>query len=123
MRPHARRKDLLVEKVGDEVVIYDLERQRLHQLNPAAALVWQSCDGRKTVAELKMILQKELSPAADEAVVWKALDRLGKAHLLKEPVRQLAGMTRRQALGSFGRAAALALLAPVITSIAAPTPV
>ncbi len=122
MRPQARRKDLLVEKVGDELVIYDLERQRLHQLNRAAALVWQSCDGRKTVPELKKVLQNELNAAADETVVWKALDRLGKAHLLKEPVRQSAGMTRRQALGRFGRTAALALLAPIVTSIAAPTP-
>ncbi len=96
MRPQARRKDLLVEKVGDELVIYDLERQRLHQLNRAAALVWQSCDGRKTVPELKKVLQNELNAAADETVVWKALDRLGKAHLLKEPVKQSASMTRRQ---------------------------
>jgi hypothetical protein len=123
MTPRARRKDLLVEKVGDELVIYDLERQRLHQLNRAAALVWQSCDGRKTVADLKKVLQTELSTAADEAVVWKALDRLGKARLLKEPVRQPAGMTRRQVLGKLGRTAALAFLAPVVTSIIAPTPV
>ena len=123
MRPHARREQLLFEKVGDELVIYDLERQRLHQLNRAAALVWRNCDGRKTVAELKKVLQKELSPAADEAVVWKALDRLGKAHLLKKPVPpRPSGMTRRQALGTFGRTAALALLAPVVTSITAPTP-
>src|SRR5258708_500221 len=122
MRPHARRKDLLVEKDGDDVVIYDLERQRLHQLNRAAALVWQSFDGRKTVAELKKVLQPGLSPSADEAVVGMGLDRLGKARLLKKPVPRPPGMTRRQALGKFGRTAALALLAPVVTSITAPAP-
>src|SRR5438128_2933171 len=81
MRPEARREDLLLEEVGDEFVIYDLQRHRVHQLNRAATLVWQSCDGRKTVAQLRRILQNELNPAADDAIVWQALDRLGKAHL------------------------------------------
>src|SRR5207245_6362221 len=61
------------------------------------------------------------NPAADEAIVRKALDRLGKAHLLQEAVPRTAGMTRRQALGKFGRAAALSLVVPVVRSITAPT--
>src|SRR5207245_4978016 len=122
MKPDARRERLLLEEVGEELVVYDLERHRAHQLNRTAALVWQSCDGHKTVADLKRVLQDELNPAADEVIVWKALDRLGKARLLREPITRPAGMTRRQALGKFGRGAALALLVPVVTSITAPTP-
>jgi len=126
MKPEARRERLLVEAFGDELVIYDVQRHRAHQLNRTATLIWQSCDGRKTVADLKKVLQNELNPAADEALVWKALDRLGKAHLLREAIPRPAGtarITRRQALGKFGRTAALALLAPVVKSITAPTPV
>jgi hypothetical protein len=122
MRPDARQERLLIEEVGDELVVYDEQRHRAHRLNRAAALVWRSCDGRKTVADLKEILQSELNPAVDETLVWKALDRLGKANLLQEAVRPPAGMTRRQALGKFGQTAALALLVPTITSITAPTP-
>jgi hypothetical protein len=122
MKPDARRERILLEEIGDELVVYDVERHRVHQLNRAAALVWQSCNGRRTVAELKKILQNELNPAADETIVWKALDRLGKARLLREAIPRSAGMTRRQALGKFGRTAALALLVPAVTSITAPTP-
>jgi Coenzyme PQQ synthesis protein D (PqqD) len=122
MKPDARRERLLLEEVGEELVVYDLERHRAHQLNRTAALVWQSCDGHKTVADLKRVLQNELNPAADEVIVRKALDRLGKARLLREPITRPAGMTRRQALGKFGQGAALAFLVPVVTSITAPTP-
>src|SRR5262249_51832761 len=55
----------------------------------------------------------------------KALDQLGKARLLRQPVALpsgVAGLTRRQALRMFGRAAALAALLPVVTSMTVPTP-
>lgn len=122
MKPEARRERLLLEEVGDELVVYDVQRHHAHQLNRAAALVWRCCDGRKTVADLKKVLQKELNPAADEAIVWRALDRLEKAHLLRETLPRSAGLTRRQALGKFGQTAALALLVPAVTSITAPAP-
>jgi hypothetical protein len=125
MKPEARRERLLIEELGDELIVYDLQRHRVHQLNRTAALVWQSCDGKTSVAELKEILQEELSPAIDETIVWETLHRLGKARLLQDPVPRPAGkgsMTRRQALNRLGRTAALALLMPAIVSITSPTP-
>jgi hypothetical protein len=125
MKPKARRERLLYEEVGDELVLYDLLRHRAHHLNRAAALVWRSCDGHKTVAELRKVLQKELDPAVDEGIVWQAVERLGRARLLQEPLRRRAaasGITRRQALRRLGQTAALALLVPAVTSILAPTP-
>jgi hypothetical protein len=64
-----------LEEIGDELVIYDLQRHRAHQLNRTAALVWQHCDGQKTVAELTKIVQNELDPAITEALVWQAVER------------------------------------------------
>jgi hypothetical protein len=114
-----------LEEIGDELVIYDLQRHRAHQLNRTAALVWQHCNGQRTVAELCKILQDELDPAIQEVLVWQALERLGRSHLLREPRPRQAGaarMTRRQALRKLGQVAALALLMPAVTSILAPAP-
>jgi hypothetical protein len=125
MRPDVRREQLVYEELGEELVVYDLERHRVHQLNRAAALVWRNCNGRKTVAELTRLLKKDLDPAANEAVVWKALDQLGKARLLRQPVSLPSGtatLTRRQALRTFGRTAAFVVLMPVVTSMTVPTP-
>jgi hypothetical protein len=125
MKPHARQEELLLTEVGDELVVYDLERHRVHQLNRTAALVWRGCNGHRSVADLTKLLQRKLDPAADEALVWKPLERLAKARLLREPSARPASsarLTRRQALRKLSRSAALVFLAPVVTSITAPTP-
>jgi hypothetical protein len=123
MKPQARLEELLIQEVGDELVLYDQRRHRAHHLNRTAALVWQSCLGESTVAQLARQLRDELGGSAAEAMVWQALERLGKAHLLTEPVRRPAGaggMSRRQALRQLVRAAALVLVVPAVTSVAAP---
>jgi hypothetical protein len=123
--PEARRHRLLIQEAGAELVLYDQERHRVHRLNRTAALVWQCCDGVNTVADLATRLRTELSPAANEKWVWQALGRLGKAHLLKEPVAPSAeagGITRRQLLGSLPRTAAVLALLPVVATMLSPSP-
>ena len=93
MKPQVRKDGLVVKELPDEMLVYDLERHRAHCLNPTAALVWKRCDGRTSVKEIATLLQKELKTLpgkpgkpgkVDEKLVWLALDRLGKAHLLEE---------------------------------------
>src|SRR6266516_2843279 len=101
MIPRARQHGLLVQAVGEELVVYDQERDRLHVLNPTAALVWRQCTGRQTVAELAALLSRELEVAADEQLVWLALARLRRAHLLEGEVRpppRVANSSRRRLL-------------------------
>ena len=49
--PLARRERLLVEELPDEVLVYDLDREKAHCLNRTAALIWNHCDGRTTVED------------------------------------------------------------------------
>ncbi len=56
MQPQARQDKLLVQEVGDELVVYDQKRHVAHSLNRTAALVWQNCDGQRTVADLAALL-------------------------------------------------------------------
>lgn len=50
--PQARTDDLVINELSDEVLVYDLQRDKAHCLNAAAASVWKQCDGRTTVAEI-----------------------------------------------------------------------
>ena len=50
--PAARSDGLVVEHLADETLIYDLERDEAHHLNPTAATVFELCDGRATLNEL-----------------------------------------------------------------------
>ncbi len=121
--PRARQDGLVVEELPDETLAYDLKRHKAHCLNRTSALVWRRCDGQTTVAEVAALLERELKIPADEAVVWMALDRLGRAHLLSEPVTlpaDRAQYSRREVLRTLRRAAGISLLLPVVESIVAP---
>ena len=119
--PRARKDDLVVKGLNDEVLVYDLKRDKAHSLNASAAFIWKKCNGRRTVAEVAQALSKEFNVPPDEQTVWLALDQLSKFNLLEAKVMRPAGMpqiSRRQMM-RIGAAAAFAL--PVIVSIVAPT--
>ena len=88
MNPHARTESLLVEELSEETLVYDEERHKAHCLNPTAAFVWHHCDGQTSVSELARLLEDELGIPANEEVVWLALDRLERVHLLEERSRE-----------------------------------
>lgn len=124
MAPRAREDRLVVQELPDEVLVYDLNRHKAHCLNRTAALVWGHCDGQTTVAEMATLLRKELNHPVDEAVVWLALHRLGRAHLLRERVIPPAGaprLSRREVMRKLALAGAFSVLLPAVTSIVAPT--
>jgi hypothetical protein len=120
--PRAREDGLVVKVLPDEVLVYDLERHQVHCLNRAAAFVWEHCDGRATVTEVAALLRKELKNAADEEVVWLALNGLRRAGLLRADAGGKTEPTRRVSRRDLIRklATAAAVLLPLITSIVVP---
>lgn len=120
--PEARKKGLVVQELSGEVLVYDRERNKAHCLNPTAALVWNHCDGKASVADIARAIQNEINAPVDEDVIWIGLDQLSKSHLLQERAalpEEKAGLSRREVMKRIGLAAAVAL--PVVTSIMAPT--
>ncbi len=110
--PQARSTGVVVEHLADEVLVYDLERDRAHCLNMAAARVWEKCDGRHSVTEI-------VAEVGDEEVVWMAVEQLSRAGLLEEKIKRPAvGMGRREVIKRIAVAAAIGV--PVVTSIVAP---
>lgn len=123
MLPKARDDgDLLIQPVGDEIVVYDVVRHDAHLLNRSAALVWKNCDGLRTVGDLTVLVRDEIAPEASEDTVLHALDLLREARLLVdnvEPDQHPAGSRRAflRKLAMYGAPAAAA----VIWSISSPT--
>jgi hypothetical protein len=113
--PLARRDGLVVKMVGDEVLVYDLERARAHSLDALAAAIWRQCDGRRPVAALAAAVRAETGVPVTAAAVEYGLAALGRARLLAGE-RPGLGPTRRQVL-AIGTAAAI----PLVLSITAPT--
>jgi hypothetical protein len=117
--PQARRDNLVVETLPDEVLVYDTERHKAHCLNRTAALVWDHCDGRTSVADVARHVERELQTPVDHQVVWLAVEQLEKARLLTETSSHRPGLSRRDLLKRLGVAAAVAL--PLVTTIVSPT--
>jgi hypothetical protein len=120
--PHARANDIVIRELPDELLVYDLKNHKAHCLNKTAAAVWKYCDGKKSVAELALLVEKDLNTTVDEAAIWLAIERLSKANLLKKQVTVPAGsprLGRREAMRRLGLGSTLAV--PVVLSILAPT--
>ncbi|MGH9881282.1 MAG: PqqD family peptide modification chaperone [Pyrinomonadaceae bacterium] len=120
-RPLARQKALVVEHLGDEVLVYDLEADRAHCLNATAALIWKNCDGHTSVGQLAQLLEQESHVPASEEIARLALHQLSKKRLLAgvPAVPGPALVSRRALIRGLGVAAAAL---PLITSIVSPTP-
>jgi len=122
-KPLARKEGLVIQELPDEVLVYDLDRDRAHCLNETAAFVWQRCDGRTSTVEIARSLGRKVNAPVDEKVVWFAIDQLGRNHLMASlpvPPQSVAGLNRREMVRALGVAAAVAV--PVVASIVAPTP-
>jgi DNA-binding transcriptional regulator YhcF (GntR family) len=113
-KPVGRRVDLVVEDIGDEVLVYDQRSDQAHCLGSVAGRVWRACDGATTVEQLSTRLGLE------EATTERALDELEQCGLLETGLP--GGVTRREAAARIAKVGAAAASAPLIYSIAAPTP-
>jgi hypothetical protein len=122
LSPIARKRSLIIKELANETLVYDLETDRAHCLNETAARIWKNCDGKKTVAQLCELLEKDADAAVPKEMAWLALEQLEKFKLLETPVTQpayLAGMSRRQMVRLVGT---VAIAVPAITSILSPSP-
>ena len=113
-RPRIRHDDLVVQELNGEILVYDLKRDKAFCLNETASLVWQACDGSKTIADIGKMLDSE-----DAA--WLALNDLKKHRLIEQAIatpEKFQGLSRREVLSKIVTGSILAL--PMISALYAP---
>lgn len=116
--PPARRDGLLVETLGDETVIYDLESKEAHCLKELAAVAFAYVDGTNSSADIAELASYRLGRPVTEVEIDDSLAQLQERVLLSAPPReQRDGLSRREALRTFAAAGAGTVL---ITTVAAP---
>jgi hypothetical protein len=113
-----RREDLLWEAVAEEVVVWDKVKNRAHRLNRSASIVWRHANGNNSHEALASIVSRELGTSEGaSAIVDEAVDRLNALGLLNAEKEQNG--SRRELVR---RVAMIAAVAPLIASVAVPTP-
>jgi hypothetical protein len=113
-KPHARSNELVVEELGDELLVYDLATDEAHSLSDVAARVWRACDGETDPDAIGVAL------GLDDEAVDDALKQLHYCNLLEDMPAD-GGITRRGMSLRVMKLGAAAAAAPLIVSIAAPT--
>jgi hypothetical protein len=117
--PVARQNGLVIQEMPDEVLVYDTGSNKAHCLNQSAALVWRSCDGSNSVADIVRQFDTTGAGKVSEDFVWLAIDQLSDNNLLENKITpRFQGQSRRQVLKTIGLASMVAL--PVIASLIAP---
>ncbi len=109
--PTKRHDHLLVQELDGELVIYDQKSNHAHRLNLTAGSVWKACDGQSTTEQIAQRAQ------LGETFVYDALSQLEQAQLLETSVPR-QGLSGKQMAGL---AAGVAIMAPVVESLVAPT--
>lgn len=113
--PLARSTDIVVQTIGKEVLIYDLNTHRAYNLNETSSIVYHACDGNTTFSELKS------KANFTDGIIFFAIDELRKNNLLENNsfVSPFNDLSRREVIKKVGLASIIAL--PVISSLVAPT--
>ena len=117
--PRARTNRLVTRNLGDELLVYDLERHKAYCLNRTAMQVFRHCDGKTTIPDMARRIGDALGMPVDEQVIRLGLVRLAKAHLVDGTVRPTILNSRRDMLRTLGRAAVVVI--PLVTAISVPT--
>lgn len=118
--PVARKNDLVVQEVTDEVLVYDLSSNKAHCLNETAAMVWKSCDGSNSVTDIAKLIGTGKGGHISDDLVWLAIDQLSENNLLEKQIEpNFAGQSRRDVIKKIGLAAVIGL--PIVASLTAPS--
>jgi len=117
--PLARKQNLIVKELENEVMVYDSKRNKAFCLNQTSGIVWKSCDGKTTVSDMTRAL-RSIDSSVSDTVVWFALRQLETDGLLEQNVSapaETVGLTRKELVMKFGLAAAMV---PLVAVLAAP---
>ncbi len=108
---------LIIESLGEEMVVFDRKSNKAHLLDARAAAVFRkSADGAR-LSDLEPLMG-EFAGAERTALAALAVSELERVGLVVTSGEVETGMSRRAILKSLGSAAAL----PFVVSILAPTP-
>jgi hypothetical protein len=126
--PLARTDDLVVEELDGELLVYDSNNQRAHCLGVTAARVWRACDGEASVEAICAALDMDAETVNDALAELERTELLQSSGLLEvlngngNGASNGIGLTRREMGKRSAQVGGAAFAAPLILSIAAPTP-
>jgi hypothetical protein len=113
--PKARTADLITERVGDELVVYDGRSSEAHCLSALASAVFVAADGKTSTADLAAIASKQINGAVDVPAVEQALVELADRGLI-----EVEGVSRRGFMQRSAMVGGAVVAGSLVTSVVTP---
>lgn len=118
--PKAKTANIVIQESDKELLIYDLNTNRILMLNETAGFVWKNCDGANSTRDIAYKMAKAYRQEVSEEFVVLAINSISKEGLIeKNDLPEISRSTRRQMIRQTGLATMIAL--PLITTMTAPT--
>lgn len=120
-KPIRLKSNLLEQELEKELLLYDLKRDKVFCLNETSMIVWNLCDGEKTVEDIRRQVSLQLKTDISDEMIWLALDLLKNEKLLsnhQEITINFSGLSRRAVIKKVGLSTMAAL--PLVLTILSP---
>ena len=82
----AARKDLVLQEVGREGMLYDRDGELIHILNSSALEIWKACDGVRDIDAIESIIRGRFSVVGTQDIrgdIEELLSQLDERGLLE----------------------------------------
>lgn len=119
--PKARTREIVVQEMDSETLVYDLKTNKALCLNQVSAIIWKNCNGTNSISDIIDNASIEMKTIISEELVEFAIDQLRKENLLEnadEIELNISNLSRREAIRKIGLSSAILL--PMITFVIAP---
>jgi len=115
--PKARTDDLITERVGGELVVYDGQTSEAHCLSAIASAVFTAADGNTSPADLASIASAATNELVDVPQVEQALVELDERGLLLDDE---SGLSRRKFMQRSAAVGGAVVAGSLVTSVVTP---
>lgn len=120
-KPSARQNNIVIKKLKKETLIYDLDTNKAVCLNVTSAMVFELCNGKRTISEIADEMSKLMKSLISTELVQLAIEQLNHDVLMKTVSSEnslLNHLSRRELVRKVGFGATVAL--PLVSSVVAP---
>src|SRR6185295_11975632 len=95
---------LIIQKLDDELLIYDTNKNKAHCLNSGLRAVWEQCDGKSSLSDILQNLQKKNGKRLTINYVRLAIKQLLNEQLLEADTSNsiLKDVSRRDVMRKIG---------------------
>ncbi|GJQ48662.1 MAG: hypothetical protein HKUEN01_10480 [Candidatus Kuenenia stuttgartiensis] len=86
-KPKKKQKGVIIQDIGKEVVLRNVDEKTIHVLNTTARIIWELCDGEHTIGDIERKLRETFSIPDDTNIrndIVNTLNALTEKGMLEE---------------------------------------